>query len=83
MQKSNINPQIFQPFFESASNAAKKGEAQFETPLEWASVLSLPLPRYRPVVIDLNCGSGNLLLGSARASTNPLLGCDIDSCHDI
>src|ERR1039458_4237910 len=77
-QKSNINPVIYQQFLESASNAAEKGQAQWETPVEWAEVLSLPLPRFRPVIVDLNCGSGRLLDGASRASTNHRLGCDID-----
>ncbi|MEI6568966.1 MAG: hypothetical protein WCR20_19950, partial [Verrucomicrobiota bacterium] len=78
MQKTNINPAIYQSFLESASNAGVKGQAQFESPPEWAEALSLALPRYRPVAIDLNCGSGNLLRGASRASTHHLLGCDID-----
>jgi hypothetical protein len=80
MQRNNINPAIFQPFLESAANAGDKGEAQFLTPLEWGRTLSLPLPRFRPVIIDLSCGAGHLLQAAARESTNHLLGCDIDPC---
>jgi len=78
MQKTNINPACYQPFLESASNAGEKGQAQFLTPVEWAEVLAQPLPRYRPVMVDLHCGGGHLLHGAARASTNHFLGCDID-----
>src|ERR1035437_129420 len=77
-QQSNINPSCYQQFLESASNAGIKGQAQWETPLDWAEVFSIPLPRNRPVVIDLNSGSGRLLDGASRASTNHRLGCDID-----
>ena len=82
MQRSNINPQIYQQFLESAANAGEKGQAAFFTPFEWAEVLSIPLPRYRPVVVDLNCGAGNLLRGASRGSTNHRLGCDIDPAED-
>jgi len=78
MQKTNINPACYQPFMESASNAGEKGQAQWVTPTEWAEVLAQPLPRYRPVLVDLHCGGGHLLHGAARASTNHFLGCDID-----
>lgn len=80
MRKTQINPGILQDFFESASNAAGKGQAQFFTPPDWAAVLAIPLPRYRPVLIDPHCGAGHLLQGAARGSTDYLLGCDIDPC---
>ncbi|HEX3800223.1 MAG TPA: hypothetical protein VH413_16125 [Verrucomicrobiae bacterium] len=82
MQKTNINPAIYQQFLESASNAGDKGQAQYFTPVPWAQALAIPLPRFRPVLLDLNCGSGHLLRGAARGSTNHLLGCDIDPCED-
>jgi hypothetical protein len=81
MQKTNVNPAILQPFLESAANAGAKGQAQFFTPIPWAEALSQPLPRYRPTIIDLSCGAGNLLQGSSRPSTVSLLGCDIDPCQ--
>ena len=82
MQKTSINPQIFQPFLESAANAGQKGQSQFYTPLDWAKALAQPLPGYRPAVVDLNCGAGNLLQGAVRGSTSHLLGCDIDPCGE-
>ena len=78
MQRSGINPQIYQQFLESAANAGNKGQAAFFTPPEWAEVLAIPLPRYRPTVVDLTCGSGRLLYGASLDSTNHRLGCDID-----
>ncbi len=72
-----INPAIYQQMLESAPNASAKGQAQYFTPLDWARVLALPLPRYRPVIVDLNCGNGQLLQGAA-SHTAHLLGCDID-----
>lgn len=75
MLKSQIAPSIIQDVFESAANAADKGQAQWFTPIEWARILALPLARYRPAIVDLTCGNGQLLAGaSARAK---LLGCDI------
>ncbi len=76
MQRSSIHPSIFQAFFDSASNAADKGQAQWFTPPEWGKVLSRPLARYRPVIVDLCCGDGRLLQ-SARVRGSQLLGCDI------
>jgi hypothetical protein len=78
MQKTNINPAIYQQFLESASNAGDKGQAQYFTPMPWAKALGMALPYFRPVIIDLNCGAGHLLKGVERGSTNHLLGCDID-----
>jgi len=78
MQKTNINPAIYQQFLESASNAGDKGQAQYFTPQSWGKALGMALPYFRPVIIDLNCGAGHLLQAVARGSTNHLLGCDID-----
>jgi hypothetical protein len=79
MQRTNINPAIFQPFLESAANAGAKGQSQFFTPLVWGQALSQPLPRYRPIIVDLNCGAGDLLRAARRPSTTNLLGCDIEA----
>ena len=81
MQKSNINPAIFQQMLESAPNASAKGQAQYFTPVEWARALALPLPLHRPVLVDLTCGNGQLLTGASR-HTHDLLGCDIDPGSD-
>ncbi|MGN6556355.1 MAG: hypothetical protein ACTHLW_21800 [Verrucomicrobiota bacterium] len=77
MNKSNINPAIFQQMLESASNAADKGQAQYFTPVPWAQALSQPLPKLRPFILDLQCGNGQLLAGAAKRGSE-LLGCDID-----
>jgi len=77
MQKTQIHPTILQPFFESASNAADKGQAQWFTPPEWGRTLSRALNRYRPVIVDLTCGNGQLL-ESARSHSR-LFGCDIQA----
>lgn len=78
MERTNINPEIFQDMLESASNAGAKGQAQFYTPPEWAAVLALPLPRQRSAIVDLNCGAGHLLRGAGNKTTETLLGADID-----
>ncbi len=81
MQKSAIHPAILQPFFESARNAADKGQAQWFTPPEWGEVLSRPLNRYRPVLVDLSCGNGQLLAAASLRSRR--LGCDIQPSADF
>ncbi len=89
MQKTSINPSIFQEFLESASNAHAKGQASFYSPPEWARVLSIPLPRMRKIIIDLNCGTGNLLIGSSTAKnaknteTKHRLGVDIERADGL
>jgi hypothetical protein len=81
MQKTNITPGILQPFFESAANAAEKGQSQFFTSLDLGRKLAVPLARSRPVIVDLNCGAGHLLQASACTDTATLLGSDIDRCR--
>jgi len=81
MQKTNIAPEILQPFFESAANAAEKGQSQFFTPVEFAAILAAGLPKTRPALVDLNCGIGNLLQASATPETIWLFGADIDPCR--
>lgn len=81
MQKTQILPEIAQQFFESATNAAEKGQSQFFTPLPLAQKLSEALPATRPVITDFNCGAGHLLHGAANKTTVMLLGSDIDPCR--
>ena len=76
-----IAPESSQPFFESAANAAGKGQSQFYTPLDLGRELATPLPRCRPNLVDLNCGAGHLLQASAGRDTALLLGSDIDPCR--
>jgi predicted RNA methylase len=78
MTKSSITAGAAQSLFASAANAADKGQAQYFTPREWARALCQPLPRFRHTIVDLTCGSGSLLEGCRRASTEHTLGCDID-----
>ena len=82
MRKSSIAPSTVQTLFDSAANAASKGQAQWFTPVEWARVLSLPLNDYRPVIADLTCGNGRLLIGAksiVRHDVVTLLGCDLET----
>ncbi len=81
MQRTNINPEILQPMFESAANAADKGQSQFYTPLDFGQALAKALPKHRPCILDLNCGAGHLLQASVSDKTTRLLGCDIDPCR--
>ena len=70
MRKSSIAPSVIQTLFDSAANAADKGQAQWFTSLDWARALSLPLNEYRPVIADLTCGNGQLLGGCNASSQN-------------
>lgn len=81
MQKTSIHPSIVQDLLESATNAADKGQAQFETPQAFAAQCARLLPAHRPVIVDLNCANGNLLAGATLKSTLHLLGADIDPCR--
>lgn len=67
--------------FESAANAAEKGQSQFFTPLVFGKHLAEALPRIRPTILDLNCGAGHLLQASVGEKTVRLLGADIDPCR--
>lgn len=77
--RAGINPANLQAVLDSAPNAAAKGQAQWHTPVEWSAALACALPAYRPVMVDLTCGTGQLLHGSAAPSTHHLLGCDIEA----
>lgn len=79
-QKTNIRPDILQQHLESAANAAQKGQAQYFTPVPWAEVLSLPLPNYRPVVVDLTCGNGQFRAGAAGPSTHTVSAATLRRC---
>ena len=76
---TGIAPANLEAVLNSAANAVHKGQAAWFTPTEWAEVLALPLPGYRPVITDLTCGNGQLLAGVAAASTYHRLGCDIEA----
>ncbi len=80
MQETSIPSHILQPFLDSAANAAIKDQSKFFTPLKFGKQLAVPLPEVRPVICDLGCGNGSLLLAAANESTELLLGCDIDPC---
>ena len=60
---------------DSARNAKDVGAQQFLTPIELAAAVAQPLPRWRGLGADLQCGTGNLLAG---AKCSRVLGCDID-----
>jgi hypothetical protein len=81
MLKTNIAPEILQPFLESAVNAADKGQSQFWTGMDLGRQLSKPLPCVRPTIVDLNCGAGHLLHAAMGRDTTTLLGADIDPCR--
>lgn len=79
---SGIAATNLQEMLESAKNAGDKGQSQFFTPRDFGRMVSIPLPRLRPVICDLNCGAGHLLLSSVAEKapwTTDLLGCDIDN----
>lgn len=78
MQRTKINPEIFDELFRSAANAPDKGQAQFYTPVPFARAIATPLPDARHTLIDLTCGNGQLLAGAVTPSTEALLGVEID-----
>jgi len=57
---------------ESPGNTA----AGLDATLSWMEALSLPLNRYRPVIVELSCGNRLLLRGASNESTQHLLGSD-------
>jgi len=73
-----IAPANLQAVLDSAANAVHKGQAAYFCPVAWAEALALPLPAYRPVVVDLTCGNGLLLAGASAPGTYHRLGCDIE-----
>ncbi len=77
-----IAPANLQAVLDSAANAVHKGQAAYFTPTSWAEALALPLPAYRPVMVDLTCGNGQLLAGAAAPGTFHRLGCDIEALPD-
>jgi predicted RNA methylase len=81
MQRNTIRPTILGQLLNSASNAPAKGQAQYFTPTKLAQELAAGLPKFRPAVTDLTCGTGSLLAGVASKGTS-LLGADIDPCTD-
>ena len=76
---TGIAPANLQAVLDSAANAGQKGQAAWLTPPAWAEALALALPAYRPVVVDLTCGNGQLLSGARAPGTYHLLGCDIEA----
>jgi hypothetical protein len=42
MQRTNINPEIFQAMLDCAPNAAAKGQSQFFNPTDFGRSLTLP-----------------------------------------
>ena len=62
-----------QEILESAKNT-DLGTQQFVTPPALAEAIALPLPQWRGLAVDLQCGHGDLLTGS---KAERVLGCDI------
>jgi hypothetical protein len=78
MQRTQINPRIFQQFLDSARNARAKGQSQFYTPPEFAAIAGSPLPKHRFRVADLTAGNGQLLAGVANDTTEKLYAIEIE-----
>jgi hypothetical protein len=76
---TSIAPANLQAVLDSAANAGQKGQAAWFCPPSWAEALALALPAYRPVVVDLTCGNGQLLMGARAPGTYHMLGCDIEA----
>ena len=65
-----------QEILESAKNAADLGTQQFITPTAVADAIALPLPQWRGIAVDLQCGFSDLLTG---AKAERVIGCDIQT----
>ena len=76
---TGIAPANLQAVLDSAANAVFKGQAAWFTPATWADAFARALPSYRPVMVDLTCGNGQLLAGAAAPGTFHRLGCDIEA----
>ena len=63
-----------QTILDSAKNAADLGTQQFITPLALAEAIARPLPQWRGLAADLQCGDGTLLAGMR---SEKVIGCDI------
>ncbi len=83
MQKNQIKPAIYQELLDSAKNAGAKGQAQYFTPPDFARPFAAHLPGARPLIVDLASGAGDLLHACRNATTELLLGCEIDSSQSI
>lgn len=82
-QGTSIHPAAVQDLFDSASNAAAKGQAQFLTPIAFGQALAAGLPAHRPTIVDLNCGPGQLLKAASNDTTKNLLGADLDTSRSL
>jgi len=78
-RRTGIANANLQAVLDSAPNAAAKGQAQYFTPEHWGQALAQALPAYRPVIVDLTSGHGQLLTACRAPSTSQLLGCDIEA----
>jgi SNF2-related domain/Helicase conserved C-terminal domain len=63
-----------------ASKNGGVGQSQFFTPLEFARLCAKPLPNDRPVITDMQAGTGQLLIGAANETTQMGLAMDIENC---
>jgi hypothetical protein len=75
MKRQNITPATLTS---PASNSHLKGLQQYFTPEPWARALAAALPSSRRSILDLHCGSGSLLRGSANLSTREIMALDLD-----
>ena len=78
---TGISGSCIQETLESATNAKEKGLSAFYTPRKLGHLCAIPLPKTRTFICDLNAGAGDLLYASANATTQALLGSDIDGCR--
>lgn len=75
MKRQQISPTSLSS---RASNSSRKGLQQYFTPEPWARALAHALPALRRSIVDLHCGDGSLLRGTANASTREVMGLDLD-----
>lgn len=79
---SGIDATCVEEVLGSAENAAQKGQSQFQTPIEFAKVISPLLPPTRDTIVDLTAGAGQLLAGLTVSDTSHLLAVEIQKMNN-
>ena len=83
MRKQSLHFDNLGEVLAASPDSLKRGQQQFETPLEIATVLCTLLPNKRITILDLQCGHGNLLRAAINKTTEHLFGIDIDPTAKI
>ena len=83
MRKQSLHFDNLGEVLAASPDSLKRGSQQFETPVDIGTALCALLPKKRTVIVDLQCGHGNLLRAAANDTTERVLGIDIDPTAKI